>query len=334
MCTYCEMENPSQEHLETHNHQACEDKGMEARTFYRKDHLRQHLRLVHGCQLIKSMESWKSEANFIKSRCGFCAQNFTSWTERCDHIAKHFRNGSKMMDWKGCRGLDPDVANFVTNAMPPFLIGNEQVSLNPFSASNDSSLGMGGPPELTVTGSLSSDELAAQSLFNWNSSIDCNGLMVPNSGFTFNSAEGKNFMVRDPILGIDFDLSKPSPKVSTCWEILTLRLGSYVKEQLQLGILPTDEMLQRQARLILYESDDHWNQTAADNKEWLELFKKAHGLPSTSKDTRVDLNEDLGVQDLDMAIGDLSFDALTFGDTTWDMTPGMQGTSADEVEMF
>jgi hypothetical protein len=37
-------------------------------------------------------------------------------------------------------------------------------------------------------------------------------------------------------------------------------------------------MLQSHARKVLYGSDDSWNQTAADNPEWLDLFKKAHGL--------------------------------------------------------
>jgi len=103
-----------------------------------------------------------------------------------------------------------------------------------------------------------------------------------------------------------------SPGAITCWEILTVRLGRFVQEQIQLGILPTDEELQRQARQILYEDDDSWNQTAADNLEWLELFKKAHGLPSTAEDTRVDLDEDLGVR-----FGDFSFDSL-MQEGVWD----------------
>jgi len=41
-----------------------------------------------------------------------------------------------MIEWKGCRGLDPAVAAQVTNAMPPYLIGIESVSPNPFSATN------------------------------------------------------------------------------------------------------------------------------------------------------------------------------------------------------
>jgi hypothetical protein len=45
-CVYCDAIEPSKEHLATHNHSGCEEKGLEARTFYRKDHLRQHLRLM------------------------------------------------------------------------------------------------------------------------------------------------------------------------------------------------------------------------------------------------------------------------------------------------
>ncbi|KAF2675186.1 hypothetical protein BT63DRAFT_420407 [Microthyrium microscopicum] len=326
-CTYCEQENPSKEHLETHSHDTCESKGMSARTFYRKDHLRQHLRLVHGCELIKSMETWKSEPNYIKSRCGFCNEKFTSWKVRCDHIAKHYKEGARMKDWKGCRGLDTEVANLVTNAMPPFLIGNESNSLNPFSAVNNFSMAMGlehQPISMCAVAGPTTEDQAMDTLFDWNAAAQ---MEFDNSGFAFNSNEGHNYLLTDTTaLDINGNLSQRSPKVSTCWEILTLRLGAYVKEQLQLGIFPNDSMLQRQARLILYEEDDAWHQTAADNTEWLELFKKAHGLPSTTTDIRVDLNEDLGVQDLGLQIGDLSFDALTFGDTSWDMTSGMQTT--------
>jgi hypothetical protein len=41
-------------------------------------------------------------------------------------------------------------------------------------------------------------------------------------------------------------------------------------------------MLQDQARVILYEDADGWEQTAADNPEWLNLFKKAHGIDTTT----------------------------------------------------
>jgi hypothetical protein len=44
-------------------------------------------------------------------------------------------------------------------------------------------------------------------------------------------------------------------------------------------------MLQREARLILYDEADGWEQTAADNSEWLNLFKKAHGIDAATRDT-------------------------------------------------
>ena len=135
-CVYCETLDPSDDHIEAHNHRPCEDKGMDARTFFRKDHLRQHLRLMHGCEMTGSMDSWESTAVNIRSRCGFCAQRFTVWQERVDHLTAHFKAGARMIDWKGCRGLDPAVAAQVTNAMPPYLIGIESVSPNPFSATN------------------------------------------------------------------------------------------------------------------------------------------------------------------------------------------------------
>lgn len=97
-CVYCNEANPSDEHVESHNHRACEEKGLDARTFYRKDHLRQHLRLVHGNKMVEAMDSWKSEATYIKSRCGFCAMSFDKWQDRIDHLAKHFRSGAQMKD--------------------------------------------------------------------------------------------------------------------------------------------------------------------------------------------------------------------------------------------
>ena len=56
-CVYCDASEPTKEHIELHNHRQCEEKGIEARTFFRKDHLRQHMRLVHECELTASMVS-------------------------------------------------------------------------------------------------------------------------------------------------------------------------------------------------------------------------------------------------------------------------------------
>ncbi|TKA82574.1 hypothetical protein B0A55_01212 [Friedmanniomyces simplex] len=257
-CVYCDAQNPTDDHIENHNHRQCEDKGLDARTFYRKDHLRQHLRLMHGCEMTSSMELWKSTAVSINSRCGFCAQRFAVWQGRIDHITAHFKAGARMSEWKGCRGLDPAVAAQVTNAMPPYLIGIESVSPVPFSATKRASWRQ-----------LRDEDRAGR-----------RGKPASTDG-----------QISESHMGNTEYGSK-----ATCWEILTVRLGKYANEMAQTAVVLTDEMLQRQARRILYESDDTWNQTAADNPEWLDLFKKAHGLdfiPSDIGGRGMQIPEDL-----------------------------------------
>lgn len=135
ICAYCLAPEPTSDHFETHGHQQCNEKSKDSRTFYRKDHLRQHMRLVHDSELLPHMDAWRIEAKFVNSRCGLCSQRFTMWQERVDHLAAHFKVGSirvysrrdmanarvqeglKMDGWKGCRGLDPDVA--ATVRVPP-----------------------------------------------------------------------------------------------------------------------------------------------------------------------------------------------------------------------
>lgn len=185
-----------------------------------------------------------------------------------------------MKDWKGCRGFDPQVALLVTNAMPPYLIGSESKTPNPFKASEPASLQW--HFDLIPDPGASRFEAAANA-----------GFFHPDQEYAWH-----NILQQE---GIGPDISLPSNNVpgttsATCWEILTVRLGRYTKLQMSRGIMPTDEMLQREARRIIYDNDDGWEQTAADNPEWLELFKKAHGIMEVGKAfDRVDTLEDLGM---------------------------------------
>lgn len=301
-CVYCDALNPTKDHLEAHNHRSCEEKGLQARTFYRKDHLRQHLRLMHGCKLIPSMESWKTESTYIKSRCGFCAQEFAKWQDRIDHIAKHFRDGAQMKDWKGCRGFDAAVAAQITNAMPPYLIANEAKSPLPFSASNQAS--------------MAHHHYYYQQYRGPGSDLEA---VLPTMDLSSPSTLGQVSTLQSPsnppqILPVDTAQYPSTSPMTTCWEILTVRLGRFVKERLEQSVLITDDMLQHQARIILYNDEDPWNQTAADNPEWLELFKKAHGL-CLDKSDAVDRSEVL--EDLGVGVGELSFDHF-FDMNAWD----------------
>lgn len=70
-------------------------------------------------------------------------------------------------------------------------------------------------------------------------------------------------------------------------------LVNYVNIQRAAGIVPTDADLQRQARLIIYQTDDPWNQTAADVPALLLVFKRDHGLATSAGGDSATLN---GVQ--------------------------------------
>ncbi|KAL7904753.1 hypothetical protein GGI35DRAFT_194467 [Trichoderma velutinum] len=135
-CSLCDSSDTTDAHLESHHISDCIMKPQALRTFHRKDHLLQHLRLAHGIEkMIPSMHSWKSKISEVKSRCGFCDETFCLWSDRNDHLVDHFRRGKSMKDWKGDRGLEPSVAMLVQSAMPPYLIGAESLDLEPFSAS-------------------------------------------------------------------------------------------------------------------------------------------------------------------------------------------------------
>lgn len=135
-CSLCDEANPTAEHLERHRSADCVSKPEDRRSFFRRDHLRQHLRSSHGVSdMLPSMKRWTSRVTRIKCRCGFCAETFASWPDRNDHLAEHFRAGAQMKDWRGCRGLEPAVALMVQNAIPPYLIGTESNDVEPFSGS-------------------------------------------------------------------------------------------------------------------------------------------------------------------------------------------------------
>lgn len=228
-CVFCNVENPSETHTRDHRFWDCQEKPLSLRTFYRKDHMLQHLRLVHGTEKCTTpVESWGTQVTHINSRCGFCTATFTLWAERNSHLAAHFRDGFSMKEWKGCRGLDPAVALAVENAMPPYLIGAESTGIDPFSASKRSSNARHASHVHFM------DERASQ---------------------------------------------QPTP-----FEVLTERLIRFVQEARSAGVPVTDDSIQREARFFIYGDEDPWNQTAADNPDWLQLFKDGMGLgpPSCS----------------------------------------------------
>ncbi|CAH0024801.1 unnamed protein product [Clonostachys rhizophaga] len=119
-CVYCGELNPDQAHLVDHNPMSCSQRAGSERLFYRKDHLQQHLKLVHMAGFRKCpMEKWKQVVEQVRWRCGFCDTVGNSWSDRIDHLAEHFQTGKTMADWTGDWGFEEHILDMVENSMPP-----------------------------------------------------------------------------------------------------------------------------------------------------------------------------------------------------------------------
>ncbi|KAL1959094.1 hypothetical protein VTO42DRAFT_2881 [Malbranchea cinnamomea] len=136
VCVFCRAPDADDNHLESHNYLTCREKHPDLRTFSRKDHLRQHLRLTHKVDYHPSMDGWRESIARLISRCGFCDAGLTTWEERVEHLAEHFKNGADMDQWNGGWGFEPDVERLVENALPPYLLGQERRSMDPWKTSN------------------------------------------------------------------------------------------------------------------------------------------------------------------------------------------------------
>ncbi|KAF9887064.1 hypothetical protein FE257_010558 [Aspergillus nanangensis] len=230
-CVFCMAVNPDNDHMEAHNYSTCNEKTTAERTFYRKDHLNQHLRLMHNVRFHPSMDKWRSNTCEIRSRCGFCGTVLTTWKDRVDHLASHFKSGADMAQWQGDWGFEPYVQSLVENAMPPYLIGHEHTTLDPYKSSE----AIENPQDLINPGDVN------------------------------------------------------------CFYRLRNQLTDYIRTQMIAGTIPTDQMIQTEARMVVYDNDDPWNQTCADNPVWLSLLKRDAGLETVPDSEHIQL-ENLGMQ--------------------------------------
>ncbi|KAM0249999.1 hypothetical protein ACHAQJ_008804 [Trichoderma viride] len=406
-CVFCGDVNPDDAHVETHNHSACQERSLEERTFYRKDHLNQHLRLVHNVKFMEwAMKPWKVATPEIRSRCGFCGIVMDTWTIRVDHLAEHFKTGYSMADWKGDWGFEIPVLDMVENSIPPYLIHHERKSPLPYHASQS-------PPEsprnayeliklelayfgsnfwelhgrapteedLTLEGCriiFASELLSLQGIatqVSWLRDIVMSqestvkkARFGPLRGAAENRLQslkinGKDNLFEEcpmerqlheyvkakQLLGLttmDDELQEEARKIvgrmeevcthpseavanwllrlitsSTKWlegfrrrahlprsedvqhksirstdpnsidstihnySRLESELAAFLREQRSKGREPSDQELQRQARITIYEFDDGWNQTVADNHEWLAAFRERNRPDKTSPST-------------------------------------------------
>ncbi|KAJ5152709.1 uncharacterized protein N7482_009187 [Penicillium canariense] len=239
-CAYCNALDPSREHLtEEHNYEECQNLSKASRSFRRKDHLVQHLRHVHQVNTVPLLDEWKVETKNITSRCGFCDENLHDWDQRIEHIGEHFRSGCTMKDWQGDHGFPPSITAQLRNAFPPYLIGAESKSMIPFSSTNADVR----------------DHYAQMS-----SRVD--------------AAKGDGGIGQEPATAVPVDPMKS--QFDNFLGNFTRHLGQFARQQMQSGVIPTDEMFQQEARRVIFDCEDAWDQTIADNPEWLSSFRRLH----------------------------------------------------------
>ncbi|KAG9500714.1 hypothetical protein J7337_006393 [Fusarium musae] len=263
-CAFCGEVEPSDDHIESHNVLACMERRPEDRTFYRKDHLNQHLRLMHNVKFLdRTMKSWKVTGPDIRSRCGFCGIAMSSWSIRVDHLAEHFRKGDTMASWRGDWGFDPPVLKMVENFIPPYLIENDRRSPFPYIAT----AAKAETPESSYE--LMNPEARRRELNEIARKYPCSEIIAGKAGA---------FFLTDV----------------NCYRRLNRELTRWVTSIMSLNNpnchVPTDAEIQHQARCIIFDDDDPWNQTAADNAEWLLRFKRDVGILPSGPGLPLDIN--------------------------------------------
>ncbi|KAL1954404.1 hypothetical protein VTO42DRAFT_1219 [Malbranchea cinnamomea] len=121
-CRFCDVQFPTQGHWKEHEFHICAEKPVVEKSFSRKDYLWQHLRKYHGCTKlpVADLDAWRDDtgANSVRSRCGFCGSSLVGWKTRAEHLARHFKEGSRMEQWEGDWGLDPVTMRILRNAIP------------------------------------------------------------------------------------------------------------------------------------------------------------------------------------------------------------------------
>lgn len=120
-CAFCDVSFPTPDHWDDHDFHVCADKPTKERSFSRKDYLWQHLRKFHGCTKlpVSDLDEWRGSGASVKSRCGFCDCSLPTWAARAEHLAGHFKKGSRMDEWEGDWGLDASIMGNLRNAVLP-----------------------------------------------------------------------------------------------------------------------------------------------------------------------------------------------------------------------
>lgn len=123
-CSICEQSDVSLGHVRGHDEfRTCRDKDIATRTFFRRDHLAQHIRGTHLKSDIRSTNralatralavtilthAWRIDNTSLSPEalyCGFCGSTFDNWKAREARVFDHFGTACKEQ-WKARTRLD------------------------------------------------------------------------------------------------------------------------------------------------------------------------------------------------------------------------------------
>lgn len=161
-----------------------------------------------------------------------------------------------MRDWRGEHEFFPDyIESLLENFIPPYLIGDESRSQQPFSASDSNR--------------ATRDHFDQISTHTVGLGRELEAILPPtdehlpdlNSGETQAQTEDENR---------DIDILPPR----SFPDILARHLARFARANMQKRIIPTDDMFQLEARRVIYDCEDSWNQTIADNPDWMDSFRR------------------------------------------------------------
>lgn len=253
----------------------------------------------------------------VTSRCGFCDARLRSWRERTDHLAAHFRSGLDMDRWRGDHEFEPHVKARVRNAFPPYLLGYEARSAVPFSAEGaatrdqlrqirvavsaarrDADLLEGeGVADGDARGRGPGQQQQQQQLYRQSRDKASPVYEGGEEAMHQHHQQQQQHQQRSPADADAGDASSreeafgahpypypyPPPPDRDCdpqtfTDLMASHLARYARSQMRDGVAPTDAMFQREARKVVYDCEDAWNQTAADSSEWLLEFKSRYNL--------------------------------------------------------
>ncbi|KAI8648982.1 hypothetical protein NCS55_01471400 [Fusarium keratoplasticum] len=145
-----------------------------------------------------------------------------------------------MKDWTGDHEFEPLIAAQIRNALPPYLLADEAKTVVPFSATD---------PRVP-------DHLSQ---------------MTQGHQGPLDAAHQGDGMPQTAGLNPTFEVTPTSYTRYLAWH-----LGRFAQQSIATGIFPTDQMFQDEARRLVYGNDDNWEQTIADNGEWLASFRRQH----------------------------------------------------------